>query len=469
MIIFGGRDDLIAQWLTKDFIIRHSGLLKQAVIGPGEYAILMKDGRIKEILTQEKIKKLGGVLQRILRFFGGGEEVELLVVDTRPKKLDIEFDGYSADRIRVKGAIEFTLRISPENAIKIIKLMHGITIEDWKWRHEDKYTMKELTLADLKEKLKSDVNAIVFTNVISRCKAKDFHENLSQVLEYMNNAINSLKNYWLEYGVEIITYNVNFGGNAYEEVMRKAVEAELRQKERDVEFFEIVGDYKRVEELNREIMKFKHQTELLSVILKHDLDKTIKEHEIELKQIENEARRQMEIQEATHELELTEIDQKIRDKRILGETERLKIQKDAEYYMRYKDIQLKDLEEKLEYDRDLKALDKLVEIKGKKIKYEIEKEQKVDIPKLEIEAEIEKEKAKREAEKARYQIELYRQAIEDERKHAIEKDKIEVEKFKAITGRGVSAEITCPHCNNSIPTNSIYCPICGAKLRGGDK
>jgi len=489
MIIFGGRNDVVAQWITKEFILKYSGLFKEAVIGPAEYAIVIKDGRIEEILTQEKLTKLGGVWQRILRRLGGGEDLQLLIVDTRPNKVSIPFDGYSSDRVHIAGKIEFTLRISPENGIRVINLMKGTTIPDEKWRirgwvwkrgrYEKDVMMKELTWADIANRLGSDVKTLLNVNVISQNKAKDFHEKLGDIMLLINETINSLRIYWKEYGIEIITFNVEFNKNAYEEVMRKTIEAEIAQKERDIEFFKRVGDLKTATELEKEKMRLEHQIETLEVFNKYDLEKEIVQHEIELQKIVKDFERDLELGDTQHALSLVELEQKIRRIKTEGETERIKIMAEAEEYLKRMRMKLEDEAKRKEIDRkneELKGkvdiLDKIVGIKGKKVEQEIKYGEKVEIPKkkIEAEAEVKKTEAKAKAEEAAHSLKVYKEAQQIEKNFALEKDEKEIKKIEAITGGGRRQQedtIKCPHCGNYIPSNSIYCPYCRGKIRGG--
>ena len=128
MIILGGREDVVAQWISKDFIIRYSGFFKEMVIGPGEYAVIIKNGKIVDVVTQEKLKGLsGGFLQVIKNWLGGGEDLQVLIVDVRPKRIAIGFRGFTKDRVEVAGTANILLRISPKHAPNIINLMYGPT------------------------------------------------------------------------------------------------------------------------------------------------------------------------------------------------------------------------------------------------------------------------------------------------------------------------------------------------------
>ena len=480
MLIFGGRDDVIAQWLSKDFIHKHSGFLKQAVIGPGEYAVVIRNGKIVDIVSQKKLKRMGGLWQGILRKLGGGEDIQLLVVDTRPKRVSIPFRGWSKDRIRVSGSLDLTLRISPDNIAGIMKIMSGVTILDWKGG--ERVVIRQLTLSELTEKIRPDVQSVIYTRILSKRSARDFHENTEMILEDLQGVVRSLAFSWGDYGLELVSYTILIGENRYEEVMRKAAETELLEKERDIEFFEMVGEAKRAEELRREKAKFEQETKLLFEEQGFELRKVKLDHEMELKRKEGSFSREEKLAEVEH-------DELIRGKRVEGQVDRLKLQKDAEIYMRSRDLDLEDLgerkrieREKLEAQHDLEVLSALTEIHKKVKENKVMEFQGTKLEELKVYADVEKDKARWEAEKEKYSLDTYERAIEKERQYALEREKIEAEKLKAVKtvlpstyvqGTPVGANInipsgagtrTCPNCGRRIPAEALYCPYCGSSF-----
>jgi len=300
MIILGGREDIVAQWFSKDFILKYSGFFKEVVIGPGEYALIIKNGQIVEVVTQQKLEKLsGGFLDVVKRWLGGGEDLQILIVDVRPKRIEIGFEGYTRDRVKVAGKVNLLVRISPKDAVNIIKLMYGPTklriphrvfytvskgkaralkdklkgkagkvVEEKTYQKaqeivlEEGMWIKELTTSDLQEKLQEELNAAFQANVLIKRASNEFHENMEDILEDSKNVIESLKPLWLSFGIEVITATFAFDKNAYEELQRRARELELERMEKDILFLREIGDEKRAAELEKEKEKIKYDLEL---------------------------------------------------------------------------------------------------------------------------------------------------------------------------------------------------------------
>lgn len=300
MIILGGREDVIAQWVSKDFIMKYSGFFKEMVIGPGEYAVIIENGKIVDVVTQEKLKGLsGGFLQVIKNKLGGGQDLQVLIVDIRPKRIEVGFEGYTKDRVKVGGKVNALIRISPKEAVNVIKLMYGPTklkiphrwfysrkkgikkvmknihkgkadkaieeetdLESQEMVLEEGLWVKELTVEDVQEKLQEELNAAIQTNVLITHESKDFHEDMSKVIEDSMKVIESLKPLWNGFGIEVITATFSFDKNAYEELQRRAREMELKRMEEDIEFLKEIGDEKRAAELEKEKEKIKYDLEL---------------------------------------------------------------------------------------------------------------------------------------------------------------------------------------------------------------
>lgn len=61
---------------------------KTVVVGPGEAAIVMRDGQVQELLTESKMK-VAGVLDQFLSLFRGGADIAVYFVDVSPIDLAI--------------------------------------------------------------------------------------------------------------------------------------------------------------------------------------------------------------------------------------------------------------------------------------------------------------------------------------------------------------------------------------------
>ena len=103
-------EEIVAQLVERDQI---QGFLKEALIGPGEAALLIRNGRIEDVLTQDKLSKLsGGLSNWISNKLGGGEAFQLLFVSTVPIDLELPIKGIlSKDHEEVNGTCTMRFQI----------------------------------------------------------------------------------------------------------------------------------------------------------------------------------------------------------------------------------------------------------------------------------------------------------------------------------------------------------------------
>ena len=76
---------------------------KKVVVGPNEAAIVVKDGKVHEAITEAKFKT-GGILDGIARFFGGGADVEVFFVDLSPIDFTVYLGQTTREQISAAGA-----------------------------------------------------------------------------------------------------------------------------------------------------------------------------------------------------------------------------------------------------------------------------------------------------------------------------------------------------------------------------
>ncbi len=288
MLLLGGRSDILAQWFTKKYIQKHAGIFKDILIGPGEYAMVIRGGKMEPPITQDQLTGLmGGLPEKIKGWLGGGEDLQLLVVDVRPKKMTIPFSGFSKDHLRIGGSMEITFRIDPSNAMRILNMITGPTVLDYKWgRSEDlklgadpsssnRSGIKELTTQDIGVILGKDISTQISVEVLCSMEAQEIQENIGSVSTKVKVVLNAMTSYWMEYGIDVVFPNVIISDNEYQEIMRKRTETELQQRERDIEFFRIAGDEKRAAEMERQRLRLEQDTALAREVAGLDYGKEI--------------------------------------------------------------------------------------------------------------------------------------------------------------------------------------------------
>jgi len=405
-----GRDDIIACWLDRQYIVENSGVFKQVVINPYEYAVIIKDGKIRETVTQEKLRGLsGGLMNRLGNWLGGGENFQLVWIDSAEKDIVLPISGRSSDYIdigkdefgNVKGKCILRFRIVPDQAEKVPKLMRGRSV---------------LTVADIIDRLGPELTGAIASNFISKYKASEFTENKDVVLKMTDKFIQEIGSVWSDFGIEMISLSIGFGENEYERIMVLAARTELRQKEMDIKFAEQIGNKGREERLKRELESFEHDTKKQFEQHGYDFKKLEMEHRQDLERITDEYDRGKEYSKVLHdekiktthlekELQRMEMQFGLEDKRWGEELERTKKLREERLQEAFVGIRIKEKD----WELTEKKLDASVRARAELVKQDIGKYQATELERSKIDAQIKIEEAKARAEEKKYEIETYRQ------------------------------------------------------------
>ena len=146
-------------------------------LGPQESAVLVRDGQIEEVLTQQKLKNVAGGFGNWL-----GEKLslksnlDLLLVDNKPFQIEIGAEGLTKDDIAQRGIAKMLLRIDHEKSNRLL----GVLREKEVKRKDGFFKTKEvvagyetyLTRSQVEQMLAEEARARVFRKVISRYEAK---------------------------------------------------------------------------------------------------------------------------------------------------------------------------------------------------------------------------------------------------------------------------------------------------------
>ncbi|UCF07289.1 MAG: hypothetical protein JSW28_06450, partial [Thermoplasmata archaeon] len=264
---------------------------KDMIIEPGEAAVLIKDGRIEEELTQTKLKSFGGGFSGWLeRVTGKGEDELLLFVDTNPTDLEIPVTANSKDYTQIQGACTVRCQVNMGDAIKIVGLMKGANV---------------LTKRELQNKIQNEMSATVFANRIANYSAEEFHGNINILKDMETSAAVEMRKTFEMWGLKLIKMFTNWGKSAHDELMeyRKAwdvydarkdvvYESQIKQMDRDhgaiKKRAEQAHDLRLSGELNE--MEVKQLWEDYSL----EVDKRRRIHEVMLKKEEKRAEVDME-------------------------------------------------------------------------------------------------------------------------------------------------------------------------------
>ena len=256
-------NELIAMKVPKGEV--RGFLKKDIIINPGEAAVVIREGRIEDIITQNKVQGFGGGFGNWLgRKLGKGEDEIILFVDSAEKTLEFPVVETTKDRVEQKGVCRIKFRIDPNDAISLLKNMgHG----------------NILTVSDLEKRFKEELRGAIFSTV-GKYTAEEFHGNEEIIKAIERNANEWMQTTFKMWGLTPIKIYTNWEKSAYDELMeyRKSMEMELQRK--DIDHTAVMEEMKRKHELEMKKQEEEHERELGEVIHEIKKDEIVHEHEL---------------------------------------------------------------------------------------------------------------------------------------------------------------------------------------------
>lgn len=179
---------MVARLLSQTDI--HGILRQDVIVNPGEACVFIKDGKIEDVMTQTRLKEVGGGFMNWLRGkMSVGTNVNLLFIDTTPIDLQFPIAATTKDYAEIKGACTVRIQIIPENATKIINMMRRAPVKSdlvpgFLW--DSVRTGQVLTREVIQSRLSEELVATVFTAQIAQYTAPEFRGNV-EILRNMEN------------------------------------------------------------------------------------------------------------------------------------------------------------------------------------------------------------------------------------------------------------------------------------------
>ena len=191
------------------------------VVEPGETAVLIKDGSIQEVLTQQRISNLaGGFGKWLTQKMAMDEKFDILMVDNKPFRIEIGVEGMSMDDVAQTGTAKLMLRLNHENSNRIIGVLREKAIKVKKGFFRKRTVVEGfetfLTRSSIEQMLAEEARAKVFRKVINKYHAKDLGNN-AEVDEDVSTSLKIELRKTLDlWGMSIEDAFVNWSPNAYQ-------------------------------------------------------------------------------------------------------------------------------------------------------------------------------------------------------------------------------------------------------------
>lgn len=489
---------------------------KDVVVNPGEVAVLIKDGKIEDILNQTKLKKFGGGIKGWLeRAMGKGEDEYLIFVDTTDQTIDFPIKETAKDHVEIEGVCTVRFKINSESAQNLINIMKGKNV---------------LTLEDLRVEIEPELRG-TFSNMISDHNAEEFRGNREIVRDLEEDAFVWMRKTFTKWGIQPVKVFTNWEKSNYDKLQEYRKKKEIISEKEDVDKQAELEELRREYQLSKEKQEKKHDLELEEVKNKGEVAKEKKRTELELE--DEEFQQELEQKKASHEVSHSAAEDKIDT--ALDATEWMKdIEVDE-----FERTTLAEEELEKEHEKEMKEMD--VEKEKERVKMGVEttderlKQLQEDIHELEMKIadappekidalqnmldrkreqyeKMQEESTKRqlgtvgggaaekyaEAEGKKHDLETYKEAEDRERKHQkdmtteasnmMESAKqenpdyvgsapgqssgvnvVNVEKGEKSETEGKKVENKCPDCGNQIELEWEACPRCGYSLKASSE
>lgn len=505
----GERSNVLVQWLSRDYIMaKWKELdLKSIPVGPEEYCVLIKEGKVEEVVTETQVNAVPGLLRRFADYVGTKKDVQLVMIDTRKHELELPFEAHSKDRSLIKGSIKLLVNVSKSDVLPAMRLLKEQGSFGSAYNEEG---FRNFCVEDLSDLLRSNVEYVLDTECFSAYDAKEISDNRKAICTDAISALNSKTPYWANYGLTVTYGSMVIDTNRYEELEKLERDKALDARQRDIEYAEASGvseNRVRMEDiankerssiafneylsrLNLEVAKWEkdqeaaHRKKLREIDYGEDeqtkamesqnrLEMLAVYHRRELARIKDdedldEAEKQVKLKEV--QLRLSELDLEIRKKtfdqgeyeeRARYEREKARLDDEQDRAIRGKQAEAEVLRQMSQRDDDLEA--KKVEYAHDERKAEIN----ADVEKAKIEKDWTVAEAKGDAKAAEAELRGYREATESAHERSM--DNMDATRRIVEAANGGQSEprgFYCPACGARNDARARFCGSCGAKIRG---
>lgn len=470
-----GRSDVVAQYLTRQEINANSGMLKQVAIGPDEAAVLVRNGKVEETLTQDKLKKFsGGFVNWAAQKLGGGEDVRVLFVLTSPIDLKIPFGGESVyalggsapaanagrsyerlltrDQRPAVGVITLRFNFDVANAVKVMNFLR--TNPPFPGQPAN-----VLTRSDLGRRFHDELISNVLNSIVRSHSYSDLSGNLDVKGEIDASLLSYCRKTFDTFGITLSQAFAAFDPTQFDRVQELAGHLELEERVKDIRWSSTAGDARRAAELE----KSRDQYAADMTAQKWRNTKMIAELQESVTDVHVEAARSREQKRADDALarRRAEADEQLR----------------AEGVRKARESDEKDRES----ERDMAELNAVAKVQGEAR----QARGQIELQSQTIRANAEVERAKYQSQAAASNVETFKAGLDTALQHSEKMASIQSQMMASakpnvpttlVQGGSGSSEVlvgaagkagggaSCPTCGEPVKKTWKVCPDCGASL-----
>ncbi|MCX6035542.1 MAG: zinc ribbon domain-containing protein [Chloroflexi bacterium] len=198
---------------TEVNVFRWRGL----IVGPGQAAVIIKDGAVQDTITEERCK-LGNWTETIKQWFGMGKDYQVLLVSTVPFDVPFSVNVLTLDHEIVPGEGVIRCSVVTDNAGSLMALLGG---------------RRTLDTVDLLERIKPELQARVFEPTMGGARHDEIRGNINLLRQLEATARAEVQRLLTAWGLRLDSLTVTWGLTEQERMViaRKAQQLEEEEKE----------------------------------------------------------------------------------------------------------------------------------------------------------------------------------------------------------------------------------------------
>lgn len=495
---------MVARLLSQTDI--HGILRQDVIVNPGEACVFIKDGKIEDVMTQTRLKEVGGGFMNWLRGkMSVGTNVNLLFIDTTPIDLQFPIAATTKDYAEIKGACTVRIQIIPENATKIINMMRRAPVKSdlvpgFLW--DSVRTGQVLTREVIQSRLSEELVATVFTAQIAQYTAPEFRGNVEILRNMENQAQLEMRKSLEMWGLSLLRLFTVWGKTDFDGVMAAQRQYSMQLQSWDgvqnLYHSGVLADLRRQQEkaMTEQADKWARVRGEVAGEESVTTQRVISQKDRDQIAAEADVKRQKTTATGLEDIATMRTEQEV--KRIdIQHGQDMKMKRDGLGFEKDKQMTRLDVEAR-EDEQDAVQMRRLIEMKKDMKSHSVDQDirrhagiemesKRLDsmtaIELAKLEAEKAKALAQADAEKARYSMETFTRAEDRERAHQYQMTGLSSNMMQASKqgtpqtlvqgggftstsiGHGPGGDDTtmCPNCGEKVRKGK-FCLSCGAKL-----
>lgn len=273
MIKTGGRQDIIVQWFSREFMEQHRELFTDIILQPGEALFTIKDGKIGDVVTESVAKDvLPSFLGKLKEKVAGKQDIQLMVVDLKARMIQIPVSGFTKDRTEIKGIANMMVKVARENVYRVINMFPRGLRSDSKW--DDNTQIKEVCDEDLSGFFEYDTRVTLDSYVFTKWEASDIREKMDAFAGDITQCINGMMPHWSRMGIDVTVNSVDIQENSYEDVMKFKNAMSQKQMIEDIKYTSMQNNLGNVASLEKERARLQKTVEMEKLASRIELEDT---------------------------------------------------------------------------------------------------------------------------------------------------------------------------------------------------